>query len=366
MGALCSGPSPGDPSSPTHDISEYRQNRNLQEYLDHEKDDEKEVCKLLLLGAGESGKSTLFKQLQQIYGKPFTDEMRMPYASIVHTNVALSIKTLVKHADMLAESDGTRISPALLGSKNFVEALEADVELPEEAAKHIKLLWADPGIKKAFDLRSLFQLSDSCRHFFDRIDEVARKGYIPTYMDVLQCRARTTGIVENTFLIDDSPFKIVDVGGQRNERKKWIHCFDRVTAVIFVAAINEYDQTLYEDGKTNRLLEAMDLFGEMCNSRWLRHIPMLLFLNKRDLFAEKLQTIPITDSFPEFGQANNYEQGIIFFQEKFLERNEQPESGRQVYVHVTCATDSDNIRFTFNACKDIIIKARLKECGLLL
>ncbi len=67
--------------------------------------------------------------------------------------------------------------------------------------------------------------------------------------------------------IDGSPFEIYDVGGQRNERKKWIHCFDDVTALIFVAALSEYDQTLFEDSTTNRLLEAVELFGEICNNR---------------------------------------------------------------------------------------------------
>ena len=54
-----------------------------------------------------------------------------------------------------------------------------------------------------------------------------------------------------------------DVGGQRNERRKWIHCFEDVTAVIFVAAISEYDQKLFEDGATNRMVEALELFEEV-------------------------------------------------------------------------------------------------------
>jgi hypothetical protein len=58
-----------------------------------------------------------------------------------------------------------------------------------------------------------------------------------------------------------------DVGGQRNERKKWIHCFDDVTAVIFVASLSEYDQVLYEDNTVNRMDEAVTLFADIANSR---------------------------------------------------------------------------------------------------
>ena len=84
-----------------------------------------------------------------------------------------------------------------------------------------------------------------------------------------------------------------DVGGQRNERKKWIHCFENVTAVIFVAAISEYDQVLYEDDTTNRMHEALELFDEICNSRWFRETSIILFLNKRDLFNEKISRVPV-------------------------------------------------------------------------
>ena len=38
-----------------------------------------------------------------------------------------------------------------------------------------------------------------------------------------------------------------DVGGQRSERKKWIHCFENVTSIIFCVALSEYDQTLLEE-----------------------------------------------------------------------------------------------------------------------
>ena len=41
-----------------------------------------------------------------------------------------------------------------------------------------------------------------------------------------------------------------DVGGQRSERKKWIHCFEGVTAIIFCVALSAYDLVLAEDEET--------------------------------------------------------------------------------------------------------------------
>lgn len=39
---------------------------------------------------------------------------------------------------------------------------------------------------------------------------------------------------------------MVDVGGQRSERRKWIHCFQNVTSIMFLVALSEYDQVLVE------------------------------------------------------------------------------------------------------------------------
>lgn len=65
------------------------------------------------------------------------------------------------------------------------------------------------------------------------------------------------GIVVDKYRIDGTTFEMYDVGGQRNERKKWIHCFDNVTAVIYVAALSEYNQGMFEDANTNRLVTRM-------------------------------------------------------------------------------------------------------------
>src|SRR3569832_2267905 len=105
-----------------------------------------------------------------------------------------------------------------------------------------------------------------------------------------------------------------DVGGQRSERKKWIHCFEGVTAIIFCVAMSEYDMVLAEDEEMvnarlfilfyfifqNRMIESMRLFDSICNNRWFTDTSIILFLNKIDLFEEKIRRSPLTICFSEY------------------------------------------------------------------
>ena len=91
-----------------------------------------------------------------------------------------------------------------------------------------------------------------------------------------------------------------DVGGQRSERKKWIHCFENVTTILFLVAISEYDQLLFEDETVNRMQEALTLFDSICNSRWFIKTSIILFLNKIDRFKEKLPVSPMNNYFPDY------------------------------------------------------------------
>lgn len=129
---------------------------------------------------------------------------------------------------------------------------------------------------------------------------------------------------------------MMDVGGQRSERNKWIHCFEKVSAVLFVTAISEYDQLTVEEPVANRMDESLALFEEICmysfilrfysifRSRWFKDTPIILFLNKNDLFVEKITQVPITVS-PSLaaydGPAADYDAALEFIKKTFIGKN---------------------------------------------
>lgn len=83
--------------------------------------------------------------------------------------------------------------------------------------------------------------------FYNSFDRISTPGWLPDNQDMLQARLRTTGITETYFELGHMNWRMIDVGGQRSERKKWIHCFEDVGCLIFVVALSGYDQCLVED-----------------------------------------------------------------------------------------------------------------------
>jgi guanine nucleotide-binding protein subunit alpha len=122
-----------------------------------------------------------------------------------------------------------------------------DDNLPRNLFDTLRFLWRDPAVREAMRRSREFQLNDSAVYYFNAIDRMASSAYLPTDQDILRSRVKTTGITETTFKVGELTYKLFDVGGQRSERKKWIHCFENVTAMVFLVGLSEYDQTMYED-----------------------------------------------------------------------------------------------------------------------
>lgn len=327
---------------------------------------ESDKVKLLLLGAGESGKSTIFKQMRVLFGAPLTEEEKNQITPVVYSNTISSMKMLAQAVSQMGYEE--EVAEENKDQFALIMSTDDEGEINNEIGQAIQSLWKDPGVLLAWKRRAEFQIVESVKYYFNEIGRIMQDDYVANQQDMLLARVRTSGIVTEKYVIDGKDFEMYDVGGQRNERKKWIHCFDDVTAVIFVAALSEYDQVLFEDSSTNRMVEAVELFDEICNNRYFTTSNMILFLNKKDLFEEKILSVHIGDqkAFEDFdtpmGSPDYYDNGVAYFLQKFTIMNTNPD--RQVYNHVTCATDSENVKVVFNACKDIILRGNMADAGL--
>ncbi|XP_037777426.1 guanine nucleotide-binding protein G(i) subunit alpha isoform X2 [Penaeus monodon] len=320
----------------------------------------KEV-KLLLLGAGESGKSTIVKQMKIIHETGYSPEECEQYRPVVYSNTIQSLMAIIRAMGQLKIdfADSSRADDA----RHFFTLASAARRKGIDTYLHYNEPCGKKMIQHCFSRSREYQLNDSAAYYLNALDRISRPGYVPTQQDVLRTRVKTTGIVETNFSFKDLNFKLFDVGGQRSERKKWIHCFEGVTAIIFVVALSGYDLVLAEDEEMNRMIESMKLFDSICNNKWFVETSIILFLNKKDLFEEKITKSPLTICFPEYTGSNTYDEAANYIRMKFENLNKRKDQ-KEIYTHFTCATDTTNIQFVFDAVTDVIIKHNLKDCGL--
>ncbi|EGC28923.1 G-protein subunit alpha 3 [Dictyostelium purpureum] len=420
----------------TDDIK-MQKHRAIEKQLseDNKKRTKTPVLKLLLLGAGESGKSTVVKQMKILHHKGFSKEEEDFYRNLIYVNlldgVALLIhvikennievsqetesaiknfsswyrvyvekrKNVVKNSNgstsiiqsNLQNIDKKMTHLSLDGSTSINSASSAgngstsnshnrsnsdgasnnifnvqDFGLPPIITNYISVIWSDPVVQSDVMLQAQkYHINESTKYYLNELKRIGKPSYQPVNLDILKSRATTNGVVETDFNVGEVIFRIVDVAGQRGERKKWINFFDDVTAIVFVAAINEYDQKLVEDNCTNRLHESLNLFDQICNDSTFPKSSIILFLNKIDLFREKLKRTSIKICFPDYNDDQSYEKSSSFIKNSFLSKkrggsNPGMSSTGFIYFHFTCATDTKSFETVFNSVRDIIISKTLE------
>ncbi|XP_043193112.1 guanine nucleotide-binding protein G(q) subunit alpha isoform X2 [Amphibalanus amphitrite] len=341
---------------------QHRINREIEKQLKKDKRDARRELKLLLLGTGESGKSTFIKQMRIIHGVGYTDEDRRGFTRLVYQNIFMAMQSMINAMDFLnieyKSSESRERAEQVKGVDH-----ETITTFEEPYITCIRELWKDSGIQRCYERRNEYQLTDSTKYYLTDLDRIASKDYLPTQQDILRVRAPTTGIVEYPFDLDSIIFRMVDVGGQRSERRKWIHCFENVTSIIFLVALSEYDQILFEADSENRMEESKALFRTIITYPWFQHSSVILFLNKKDLLEEKIMTSHLVDYFPEYdGPKHDDVAAREYILKMYLALNPDPD--RMCYSHFTCATDTENIKLVFCAVKDTIMQAALKEFNL--
>jgi len=347
---------------PRPNPEQYEISRQIDKQLKLDERELRKHIKMLLLGAGESGKSTIAKQMKIIHMNGFTPEEKAAAKSIIYSNIVTAVKALINGAAILntqySDENIAAVAASLLQEDYFAGPIT------EEFAHGALQVWAEPAIKEICAHPSPdFHVADSASYFLDNLSRIATPDYQPTPQDILRARSRTTGAKETQFTVDGHTFRIVDVGGQRSERRKWASCFEDVTAVIFCVSLSEYDLTLVEDPTQNRMHESLLLFKNICNSPYFASTPIIIFLNKRDIFSEKITMVDLKVCFPEYDGGMDYQKATTFINRQFVGMNENPK--KLIYTHFTCATDTNNIVVVFKAVKDIVLRQGLQTMGIM-
>ncbi|KAF6197603.1 hypothetical protein GE061_008568, partial [Apolygus lucorum] len=331
--------------------------------------------------AGESGKSTIVKQMKILHVNGFSEEEKRLKIEDIKKNIRDAILTISGAMSTLSPPIALE-HPANQVRVDYIQdvASQPDFDYPPEFYEHAEILWKDRGVQACFERSNEYQLIDCAKYFLDRVSVIKQPNYTPNEQDILRCRVLTSGIFETRFQVEKVNFHMFDVGGQRDERRKWIQCFNDVTAIIFVTACSSYNMVLREDPTQNRLRESLDLFKSIWNNRWLRTISVILFLNKQDLLAEKIKAgkSRLEDYFQDFSRyetpveadIGNEDPQVVrakyFIRDEFLRISTASGDGKHYcYPHFTCAVDTENIRRVFNDCRDIIQRMHLRQYELL-
>jgi len=306
---------------------------------------------LVLLGGGECGKTTIFKQIQIVHGTGFGGKAA-EWVDAIHRSPLRTVKTLctaVQNAELELSEANKANKELVLGNSSLT---------PELATK-IKELLADPAIIKVQTEQQDLDLDDNAKYFLAKIDDLAKPGYEPDQDDILKVRDPTRTIETLDFQFGKAKFRVIDVGGQRMERPKW-NLTGEITAVIFVCSLIEYTQMLREDIKQNRLKESLNLFDIASNRRYPDK-PIILFLNKRDLFEAKIKNIDLKICFPTYKGGCNYDAALEYIKFKF--RTTRKDKEKQLFIFETTATDTANMTHIISSMIEIVQNENLTQCG---
>ncbi|XP_064184783.1 guanine nucleotide-binding protein subunit alpha-14-like [Anguilla rostrata] len=321
-------------------------------------------CSMCIIGMDNSGKTTLFRQMQMIHEGGYSVQYRKAFAETVFQNVFTAIKALT---EAMITLNIPYTSPENQLDAQWIQDVETRqvTTLEAQHTDAIRRLWADPGIRTCYGRRREFQLLDSTEYFMNNLDRIAAPGYVPTDQDVLRAKTNNKS-VEYSFDTGEHFLRIFEPDLFHHRRFR--HIMMEANFFIFVASLSEYDQfgpwsSNPPDPFEHLVREGAQCFCSCVNNRCFRHIPFILFLNKMDILAEKIQTSDLQIYFPEFtGKKGDAEAAMDFIRGLYLSRVHV--ESKQLYVHFTCAIDTESIRQVFNDIKGNIHNKYLKNCLL--
>ncbi|XP_076461591.1 guanine nucleotide-binding protein G(o) subunit alpha-like isoform X2 [Babylonia areolata] len=373
--------------------------KSIDHQIDEDRERRQKEVQLLILGGAGAGKSTFIKQLRLQYGDHFPESCRQQFTPYVMYNVTCALHVILDQMDTMGiqydDDHNQRMAkefrqrhprlslqtiltrykeeearcqtscPAMTPADLRVRLTSLDLYVPQVAdAEELQLLWTDCGVQCCYARRQKFPrdtLPPTAEYFLEAMDRVMCTDYVPSVQDILYIRWPTLGMQEHSFTVDHLHFKVTDVAGQKSLRKKWIHFFEGVTAVLFFVALSGFDQCVEEEPGTNMMQDSLQAFHEVSHNHFLEKTDFILFLNKKDIFMERIRSASITACFPKYKGPGTFEASLRHIQEQFLQHKP---GHKQLYTHVTCAVDVGRMKEVLANVMDKIVDMNVRRAHL--
>ncbi|KAJ5984139.1 hypothetical protein N7481_006238 [Penicillium waksmanii] len=255
-----------------------------------------------LLGIKGSGKSTVIKQMHSIYSNGFSEEERHKSRPVILKYLLGIFKTLLSNMDTERMSFGTetaKLSVDLI-AKTDADAVFSGAPVDAAICDAMKNVWLDPVMVSGFQDRFwMAMLKVPPTSFYNSTDRLTTPEWLPNEQDTLQARIRSLGVTEISFNIGPITWEMVKIDNcGAGVREKGLHHFEDVHCVLYVVPLSDYDQRLIEDDSATMMHEIILAFeSSIYYNRWFKDKPLVIFLNKVDIFKEKLAISPLSEYF---------------------------------------------------------------------
>lgn len=318
---------------------------------------------ILILGTPGSGKSTIMKQFRILYGDGFSSSERASGLSVIATNVMDSVSSCI---GMINQTEMESKGPKTVALNQLIKgAMEEDntgtkVQPKGKTKELLKLaeeIWCDEHLQDLFKGQLCdygVRVTDADGYFLKRIKKMNSPSYVTTDDDLLHMRRATDGVEEFRFTYRGCNFTVIDVGGRKAERRKWINLFSRANMIIYCASLVDYDLALEDDTSVNGMVESLNVFESVVNLTYFQDTPLLLFLNKKDLLSKKVKAVSLSEKFPDYkGPDDNPHEVVGHIKSKFLHKIK--DKSRPVKVHIICATNTRDVKKAFEISLDWVL-----------
>lgn len=303
---------------------------------------------ILVVGLPEAGKSTLLKQAKILYQYKLKSEQRREYLFSICSTIYAALKK-----EMGKQFDSNQLAPTV--NHLYVSTRQRNhdgYEMParfdneQKLLSHLVTLWNELPKSSKVDTS---KFNESEAYFWKRVGGLVghSESYVPTDQDILKSEHDLSlGVHEFNFVENGLKMRLVVIGNQETNWRKFIHYFEKALAVIFLADASCFNQSPRNPEYINRFEETLAFYQEISYTKWLGDAKLVLVLNKMDVLEQLLLSDQSDEFFADYSATDGKTmrhslQGFV--QEKFHQVDHRYQASGSACYLCTCLLEPRDV-----------------------